>query len=84
MKEGTNVLLKKLTNVGTIVGITSAVIYILQASGYLFDAGRVESIVQAVCSIGMLLGFLNNADSPGLDIPLIPKYSDIKSKKGVK
>ena len=82
MKENFKNLLKRLTNVGTIVGITSAVIFILQSAGLIFDADKVGNIVQGLCSIGILLGILNNSETKGLYIPMIYRYEDLKKKEG--
>lgn len=71
MKEKLKDLGKRLANVGTIVSITSAVVYILVELGEPIDSVKVNNIVEAVCSIGVLLGILNNPKASGIYLPFV-------------
>lgn len=84
MKDKMQDLLVRLSNVGTIIAITSAVIFILNNCGILVDSEKVTNIINAVCSIGVLLGFLNNPETSGLDIPIINNNSATKDKTNEK
>ncbi|MDQ0150555.1 phage holin [Eubacterium multiforme] len=60
-------ILKRLKNTGTIVAITSAAIMIIANLGFSVDGDKVMYIVNALCSVGVALGVLNNPTSPGID-----------------
>lgn len=64
-----NDLVKRLKNPGTVISLVSLVILILTTNGVQIDNEKVMTTVKAVCSILMILGIMNNAESPGLDIP---------------
>jgi uncharacterized membrane protein len=80
MKEDFQNLLARLRNTGTIIGIVSATFFILQSFGVEFNLGQWEGIVQAMLSIGVTLGILNNSETPNLYIPMIHRYKDEKDK----
>lgn len=80
MKEDFQNLLARLRNTGTIIGIVSALFFILQSFGVDFNLGQWEGIVQAMLSIGVTLGILNNSETPNLYIPMIHRYKDEKDK----
>nr|WP_066875025.1 phage holin [Clostridium mediterraneense] len=61
--------LKKLNNVGSIVGITSLIIVILTANHVNVDSNRILTTVKAICSIFVILGILNNPATTGIDLP---------------
>lgn len=53
-------VLKKITNTKTIIGITSSVILILASLGIEVDNEQVMTGIKALCSIGILLGIMND------------------------
>ncbi len=55
-----NRILNKLTNTKTVIGITSAVILILTSLGVQVDNEQVMTVVKGLCSIGVLLGIIND------------------------
>lgn len=61
-----NNMLKRLKSPSTIIGITSAVIIVAQNLGHKVPVENVENIVNALCTIGILLGIMNNPDTKGL------------------
>lgn len=74
-------LLKKLSNVGTLIALASAVIFILNSMGILIDSETVMNVIYGLCSIGVLLGILNNPDTDGIDLPFV-KNKQLKNEKG--
>lgn len=71
MKERMQELLKKLSNVGTLIALASAVIFILNSMGVLVDSETVMNVIYGLCSIGVLLGILNNPNTSGIDLPFV-------------
>lgn len=71
MKEKLQDLIKRLSNVGTIIALASAVLFILNSAGVLVDNGTIMDIITGVCSIGVILGFLNNPQSSGVYLPFV-------------
>lgn len=65
-------LIKRLKNPGTIISIASAIVLIATTNGLGVDDNRVMTTVKAICTIGVLLGVLNNPQTPGVDNPLAP------------
>ena len=53
-------ILKKLTNTKTIISIASAVILILTTLGVQVDNEQVMTVIKAICSIGVLIGIMND------------------------
>lgn len=74
MKGQLQSLLKRLSNPGTIVGLVSGVLYVLTSAGVIIDNDKVMAVTQGICGIGVLLGFLNNSTTSGLDIPFLKGY----------
>ncbi|SKC62686.1 hypothetical protein [Maledivibacter halophilus] len=66
-------MLKRLKNPGTIITLVSLVVLILVTNGVEVDSERVMTTVKAVCSIGVVLGILNNPDTSGLDLPFVKR-----------
>ncbi|EES47862.1 hypothetical protein NE172_10945 [Clostridium botulinum] len=64
-------LIERLKNPGTIITLVSLVILVLTTNGVLVDNERVMTTVQAFCSIGVILGVLNNPGTDGVDLPFI-------------
>ncbi len=65
-----NQYLNNLKNTGTIISITSLVILILTTNGFHVDSERVMTTIKALCSIGLILGILNNPSTTGIDLPI--------------
>lgn len=59
-------ILANLKNTGTIIAIVGYVLSILSALGILVDGNAVKTIAISICSIGVLLGILNNPTTPGV------------------
>ncbi len=53
-------MLSKLTNTATVISIASMVILILTTVGVQVDNEAVMTVIKALCSIGVLLGIMNN------------------------
>jgi len=64
-------ILVKLKNPGTIVGVVSAGIFIATNVGFDVDNEAIMNITKGICTMGVLLGFMNNPNTPGLDIPFL-------------
>lgn len=62
--------LNRLKNTGTIVAIASASVMIATNLGFDIDSEKVLYIINAICSVGVALGVLNNPTVPGLDNPM--------------
>lgn len=60
-------MLKRLKNKATLIGIASAVLMILSASGHVVDNEKVMAIINSVCFIGVALGILNDPTTDGID-----------------
>lgn len=66
-------LLNKLKNIGTLTSVTSLILLIAATNGIEVDNERVMTTIKAICSIGLILGILNNPNTPGLDNPIEKK-----------
>lgn len=53
-------ILSKLTNTKTVLGIASAIILIATNLGLEIDNQQVMTTVRAICTIGVLLGIMND------------------------
>jgi uncharacterized membrane protein len=62
----------RLKNPATIVTLAALLVLILTTVGLKVDNDKVMTVIKAICSIGTLLGVLNNPDTPGLDLPGLP------------
>ena len=71
MKEKLIDLGKRVSNVGTILALVSAVIFILMQFGITVDSEKVNNVVEAICSILVLLGILNNPKASGIYLPFV-------------
>ena len=71
MKEKLFDLGKRVSNVGTILALVSAVVFILMQFGITVDSEKVNNVVEAVCSILVLLGILNNPKTGGIYLPFV-------------
>lgn len=63
-------VLNRLKNTGTIVAIGSAAVMIATNLGFDIDSEKVLYIINAICSVGVALGVLNNPTTSGLDNPM--------------
>lgn len=61
--------LARLKNPGVIMAIVGYVIVILLNCGIEVDNAAVTNIANAVCSIMVVLGVMNNSDTDGVDLP---------------
>lgn len=68
-------VLKKFKNPGVILSVISLIIMVLVTNGVVVDNERIMTTAKALCSLGIILGVLNNPDTPGMDLPLIDKKS---------
>lgn len=66
-------MLKRLKNPGTTITLVSLIVLILTTNGIEVDSERIMTTVKAFCSIGVVLGILNNPDTAGLDLPFMNK-----------
>lgn len=66
-------MLKRLKNPKTIITLGSLIVLILIINGIEVDSEIIMITVKAICSIGIILGILNNSDTAGLDLPFINK-----------
>lgn len=53
-------ILRKLTNTKTVIGITGSIVLILTSLGVEVDNDQVMTVIKAFCSIGILLGIMND------------------------
>ncbi|NFI51677.1 hypothetical protein FDA52_01560 [Clostridium botulinum] len=72
--------MERLKNPGTIITLVSLVILVLTTNGVLVDNERVMTTVQAFCSIGVILGVLNNPGTDGVDLPFITSSKENKKE----
>ena len=61
--------LNRLKNPATIIGLTGYLLTILSSLGFIIDNDTIMTVVQSICAICVLLGFLNNPDTSGIDFP---------------
>lgn len=66
-------MLKRLKNPGTLITLVSLIMLILTTNGIGVDSERIMTTVKAICSICVILGILNNPETPGLDLPFVDK-----------
>lgn len=71
MNEKMQELVKRLSNVGTIIALVSAVLFILSSAGVVVAGEMVMNVVYGLCSIGVLLGILNNPQTDGVYLPFV-------------
>ena len=62
-------MIERLKNPGTIITITSAVLLICSNIGFDIDNQNIMSNIKAICTIGIMIGVLNNPTTPGIDLP---------------
>lgn len=59
-------ILKRLKNTGTIIALTSLIILILAQFGIQVNNDKVMIVVKSLCSIGLILGVLNDPSTKGI------------------
>lgn len=66
MKEGEKMkkYLLRLKHPATIIGITGYVVTIISKFGIQIDNESIMTIIQSICAICVLLGILNNPETP--------------------
>lgn len=62
-------IIKRLKNSGTVITLASTVILILTTNGVQVDDVRIMNTVKGLCTLAIILGAMNNPETPGLDIP---------------
>lgn len=72
--------LKRLKNPGTILSIVSVVGLLLVQFGFKIDLSWLDTTAKLICSLGILVGILNNPTTGGVDLPMIPN-KDIVNKE---
>jgi len=65
--------LKRLANPGTVLSIVSVIGLLLTQFGIKIDLTWLDTTAKLVCSLGLLLGIMNNPTTPGLDLPVVGK-----------
>ena len=63
--------LKRFSNPGTVLALISVVGLLLIQFGVMVDLVWLENTAKLVCSLGIILGAMNNPTTPGLDLPVI-------------
>lgn len=61
--------LNRFKNTGTVITLVSTFLLILTTNGVQIDNERVMTTVKLICYLGVVLGIMNNPDTPGLDVP---------------
>ena len=61
--------LGRLKNPASVMAMTGFGIIVAQNMGLQFDSQTINSSVQAICGICVVLGVMNNPDTKGLDLP---------------
>lgn len=62
-------LCNRLKNPGTVVSLVSLIVLILTTNGVEVDNEKIMTTVKCLCSIGMILGIMNDAGTPGITVP---------------
>lgn len=65
--------LERFKNPGTIIAIVSLVGLIALQFGVQIDMEWLDTTVKLFCALGIVLGVLNNPDTPNIDNPFLPK-----------
>lgn len=68
-------------NPGTIITLVSLVLLALTTNGVSVDNEKVMTTVKCLCSAGVILGILNNPDTPGLDLPFTGEKKEDENEK---
>lgn len=73
-------ILNRLKHPGTIIALVSLVTLILSTNGVNLNNDKIITTTKALCSIGIILGALNEPTTAGLDLPFIPKKDNTNTK----
>ena len=68
--------LKRFQNVGTIIALVGAIGLVLKQFGIEVDTKWLNDTTTAICYVLIILGIVNNADTPGIDIPTIKNQNE--------
>lgn len=68
--------LKRFQNVGTIIALVGAIGLVLKQFGIEVDTKWLNDTTTAICYVLIILGIVNNPDTPGIDIPTIKIQND--------
>jgi len=63
--------LKRFANPGTVLSLVSVVGLLLIQFGFKIDLVWLDNTAKLVCSLGIILGAMNNPTTPGIDLPVI-------------
>lgn len=80
MKEKFKDLAVRLSNVGTVIALVSAILFTLNSAGMIPEIANEEimNVVNGACAVLVILGILNNPQSSSLYVPFL---NDNLSKK---
>lgn len=57
-------------NPGTIIALVGAIGVVLQQFGLKVDMVWLDNTITAICSVLVILGVVNNPNTPGMDLPI--------------
>ena len=66
-------IIARLKNPGTILALAGVTILILTTNGVVVNEERVITTIKGLCTIGVILGVLNDPETEGLDLPFLFK-----------
>lgn len=80
MQEKFKDLAVRLSNVGTVIALASAILFTLNSAGIIPEIANEEimNVVNGACAVLVILGILNNPQSSSLYVPFL---NDNLSKK---
>ncbi|SDO88482.1 hypothetical protein [Clostridium gasigenes] len=67
--------LLRFKNVGTVISVVSIGALIANQFGFKVDLVWLDNTIKLVCSLGVVLGVMNNPTTPKMDLPFV---SEIK------
>lgn len=73
MQEKFKDLAVRLSNVGTVIALTSAILFTLNSAGIIpeFANEEIMNVVNGACAVLVILGILNNPQSSSLYVPFL-------------
>lgn len=75
--------LKRFSSAGSIIGTVGLIGLLLIQFGLNIDMVWLENTIKIVCALLVYLGFLNNPDTDGVDLPMNPFNKDDKKDKDI-
>lgn len=72
--------MKRFSNTGSVVGFVGLVGLLLIQFGLDVDMVWLENTIKIVCAMLVYLGFLNNPETDGIDLPMNPFNKNEKEK----